>query len=73
MVLCEKEFVKVVEVLGEFLWCIIFIEILLNLILIVGVSFIGLVMYVIMMEVMIFFLGLGDLNIISWGIMFYNV
>lgn len=64
---------KVVEVLGEFLWCIIFIEILLNLILIVGVSFIGLVMYVIMMEVMIFFLGLGDLNIISWGIMFYNV
>lgn len=69
----EKEFVKAAEVLGESSWRIIFVEILPNLISIVGASFIGSVMYAIMMEATISFLGLGDPNTISWGIMLYNV
>lgn len=73
MALREKEFVKAAEVLGESSWRIIFIEILPNLISIVGASFIGSVMYAIMMEATISFLGLGDPNTISWGIMLYNV
>lgn len=73
LALREKEFVKAAEVLGEASWRIIFIEILPNLISIVGASFIGSVMYAIMMEATISFLGLGDPNTISWGIMLYNV
>lgn len=73
LALREKEFVRAAEVLGESSWRIIFIEILPNLISIVGASFIGSVMYAIMMEATISFLGLGDPSTISWGIMLYNV
>ncbi|ELU2536204.1 ABC transporter permease [Vibrio vulnificus] len=73
LALREKEFVKAAEVLGESSWRIIFVEILPNLIPIVGASFIGSVMYAITMESIISFLGLGDPNTISWGIMLYNV
>ena len=73
LALREKEFVKAAEVLGESSWRIIFVEILPNLISIVGASFIGSVMYAVMMEATISFLGLGDPNTISWGIMLYNV
>jgi peptide/nickel transport system permease protein len=73
LALREKEFVKAAEVLGESAWRIIFVEILPNLISIVGASFIGSVMYAIMMEATISFLGLGDPSTISWGIMLYNV
>ncbi|GAL26828.1 (GlcNAc)2 ABC transporter permease component 2 [Vibrio variabilis] len=69
----EKEFVKAAEVLGESRLRIIFIELLPNLISIVGASFIGSVMYAILMEATISFLGMGDPNTISWGIMLYNV
>ena len=69
----EKEFVKAAEVLGESTWRIIFVEILPNLISIVGASFIGSVMLAIMTESVISFLGMGDPNTISWGIMLYNV
>ncbi|KJR27928.1 peptide ABC transporter permease [Vibrio navarrensis] len=73
LALREKEFVKAAEVLGESSWRIIFVEILPNLVPIVGASFIGSVMYAITMESIISFLGLGDPNTISWGIMLYNV
>jgi peptide/nickel transport system permease protein len=69
----EKEFVKAAEVLGESSWRIIFIEILPNLISIVGASFIGSVMLAIMTEATLSFLGLGDPTQITWGIMLYNV
>ncbi|WP_305829983.1 ABC transporter permease [Photobacterium leiognathi] len=69
----EKEFVKAAEVLGESSWRIIFVEILPNLISIVGASFIGSVMLAIMTEATLSFLGLGDPNTISWGVMLYNV
>lgn len=69
----EKEFVKAAEVLGESSWRIIFVEILPNLISIIGASFIGSVMLAIMTEATLSFLGLGDPNSISWGVMLYNV
>ncbi|OOF13179.1 ABC transporter permease [Salinivibrio sp. PR919] len=73
LALREKEFVKAAEVLGESRFRITFVEILPNLVPIVGASFIGSVMYAIAMESIISFLGLGDPNTISWGIMLYNV
>lgn len=69
----EKEFVKAAEVLGESSWRIIAVEILPNLISIVGASFIGCVLLAIMTEASLSFLGLGDPNAISWGVMLYNV
>jgi len=69
----EKEFIKAAEVLGESSLRIIFVEILPNLISIVGASFIGSVMLAIMTEATLSFLGLGDPSTISWGIMLYNV
>lgn len=69
----EKEFVKAAEVLGESSGRIIFVEILPNLISIVGASFIGSVMLAIQVEATLSFLGLGDPNGISWGVMLYNV
>lgn len=69
----EKEFVRAAEVLGEKTWRIIAIEILPNLMSILGASFIGCVLLAIMTEASLSFLGLGDPNAISWGVMLYNV
>jgi peptide/nickel transport system permease protein len=69
----EKEFIKAAEVLGESRVRIIFVEILPNLISIVGASFIGSVMLAIMTEATLSYLGLGDPSTISWGMMLYNV
>ncbi|MBE1273979.1 MULTISPECIES: ABC transporter permease [Enterovibrio] len=69
----EKEFVRAAEVLGESPLRIIAVEILPNLMSILGASFIGCVMLAIMTEASLSFLGLGDPNSISWGVMLYNV
>ena len=68
----EKEFVIAAEVLGEPAWRIILVEILPNLISIIGVSFIGSIIYAIVTEATLEFLGLGDPTVVSWGIMLYN-
>ena len=65
----EKEFVIAAEVLGEPAWRIILVEILPNLISIIGVSFIGSIIYAIVTEATLEFLGLGDPTVVSWGIM----
>lgn len=69
----EKEFIRAAELLGESSHRIIAVEILPNLISIVGASFIGCVLLAIMTEASLSFLGLGDPNTISWGVMLYNV
>lgn len=69
----EKEFVHAAEVLGESPWRIIMVEILPNLMSIIGASFIGCVLLAIMTEASLSFLGLGDPNTVSWGVMLYNV
>ncbi|RXJ73747.1 peptide ABC transporter permease [Veronia nyctiphanis] len=69
----EKEFVKAAEVLGESRLRILFVEILPNLIPLVGASFIGSVMYAILTESVLSFIGMGSPNSVSWGSMLYNV
>ncbi len=72
LALREKEFVIAAEVLGEPAWRIILVEILPNLISIIGLSFIGSIIYAIVTEATLEFLGLGDPTVVSWGIMLYN-
>ena len=68
----EKDYVKSAEMLGEPGWRIMATEILPNLISIVGINFIGSVIFAVITEATLEFLGLGDPNTVSWGIMLYN-
>lgn len=68
----EKDFVKSAEMLGEPSWRIMSFEIFPNLLSIVGINFIGSVIFAVITEATLEFLGLGDPNAVSWGIMLYN-
>jgi len=68
----ERDFVKSAEMLGEPAWRIMAFEIFPNLISIVGINFIGSVIFAVIAEATLEFLGLGDPNTVSWGIMLYN-
>ncbi|HEY9011236.1 MAG TPA: ABC transporter permease [Devosia sp.] len=68
----QKDFVKSAEMLGEPSWRIMAFEIFPNLISIVGINFIGSVIFAVITEATLEFLGLGDPNTVSWGIMLYN-
>ncbi|MDO6526542.1 ABC transporter permease [Motilimonas sp. 1_MG-2023] len=69
----EKEFVVAAQVLGEPSWRIILIEILPNLVSIIGASFIGSVIYAIMTQATLEFLGLGDPTSVTWGTQLFNM
>ena len=68
----QRDFVKSAETLGEPGWRIMAFEIFPNLISIVGINFIGSVIFAVITEATLEFLGLGDPNTVSWGIMLYN-
>jgi peptide/nickel transport system permease protein len=68
----QRDFVKSAEMLGEPGWRIMAFEVFPNLVSIVGINFIGSVIYAVITEATIEFLGLGDPNTVSWGIMLYN-
>ncbi len=68
----QRDFVKSAEMLGEPSWRIMLFEIFPNLISIVGINFIGSVIFAVITEATLEFLGLGDPNTVSWGIMLYN-
>lgn len=72
LALREKEFIKAAELIGEPAWRIIFIELFPNLISIIGSGFIGAVIYAIMTQATLEFIGLGDPTTISWGAMLYH-
>lgn len=72
MALREREFVVAAELIGEPKWRIMLVELLPNLISIVGINFIGSVIYAVLTEATIEFLGLGDPTSVSWGIQLYN-
>ncbi len=67
----RREFVEAARASGETTLRIIFAEILPNEIAIVAAGLVGTVIYAILAQVGLEFLGLGDVTIISWGTMFY--
>ncbi|HEY4201304.1 MAG TPA: ABC transporter permease [Devosiaceae bacterium] len=68
----QRDYVKSAEMLGEPGWRIMAFEVFPNLISIVGINFIGSVIFAVISEATLEFLGLGDPNTVSWGIMLYN-
>jgi|TARA_R110001583_G_scaffold105494_2_gene253347 peptide/nickel transport system permease protein len=68
----QKDFVKAAEMLGEPGWRIMAAEIFPNLVSIVGINFIGSVVFAVITEATLEFLGLGDPQTVSWGVMLYS-
>lgn len=69
--LSKRDFVEAARASGESLWRIVFFEILPNEISIVIAGFVGTVLYVILADVALEYIGVGDPSIVSWGNMFY--
>lgn len=67
----NRDFVEAARASGEGIWHILLAEILPNEIAIVVSGFIGTVVYVILAEATLEFIGVGDPTIVSWGTMFY--
>lgn len=72
MSLRRREFIEASELAGEPTWRMIAVELLPNLLSIIGFNFIGSVIYTIITEATLEFLGLGDPSAVSWGTMLYN-
>jgi peptide/nickel transport system permease protein len=67
----RRDFVESARANGESTWRIIFYEIFPNEIAIVAAGFVSTAIYVILAAAGLEFLGLGDVNVIDWGTMFY--
>jgi len=68
----QREFIEASRALGEPAWRMILVELLPNLLSIISLNFIGSVIYTIITEATLEFLGLGDPLAVSWGTMLYN-
>ncbi|HLU08151.1 MAG TPA: ABC transporter permease [Oceanobacillus sp.] len=71
LTLRNSDFVLAARVVGEPSWRIIFSEILPNLTSLVVSSWIGAVLYVVLTEAALEFIGLGNPNIVTWGTILY--
>jgi peptide/nickel transport system permease protein len=67
----NREFVAAAKATGEPAWRIIFFEIFPNEIGVVVAQLLGTIIYVILAEAGLEYLGLGDLGAVSWGTMLY--
>lgn len=71
LALRNSEFVAAAKVVGEPSWRIILFEILPNMTSLVISSWIGAVLYAILTEAGLEFIGLGDANSVTWGTVLY--
>lgn len=67
----SREFVEAAKASGETSMRVIFFEILPNEIAIVAAELLGTIIYAILAETGLEYLGLGDVTSVSWGTMFY--
>lgn len=72
MTLRQRDFILASELIGEPKWRMIVVELMPNLLSIIGFNFIGSVIYTVITEATLEFLGLGDPLSVSWGTMLYN-
>ncbi|PRZ45754.1 ABC transporter permease [Tritonibacter scottomollicae] len=72
MSLKTRDFIQAAAMIGEPTWRMILVEMLPNLLSIIGFNFIGSVIFTIITEATLEFLGLGSPLALSWGTMLYN-
>lgn len=68
----QREFIEASRALGEPTWRMILVELAPNLLSLISLNFIGSVIFTIITEATLEFLGLGDPLAVSWGTMLYN-
>ena len=68
----NRDFIHAAEVMGEHKKRMLFFEVMPNMMSILGSLFIGTVIYAIMTEATLEFIGLGDPLAVTWGVMLYN-
>lgn len=68
----NREFVYASETLGESKWRRLFVEVMPNMLSIISSNFVGTMIYAIMAQAFLEFLGFGDPFSVTWGTMLYN-
>lgn len=72
LALRNREFVVAARMVGEPAWRIIFVEILPNLVPLIGINIVGSIIYAIVAQTTLEYLGFGDPLRVTWGTMLYN-
>lgn len=72
LALRNREFVTAARMVGEPSWRIIFVEILPNLVPLIGINIVGSIIYAIVAQTTLEYLGFGDPLNVTWGTMLYN-
>jgi peptide/nickel transport system permease protein len=72
LALRHREFVVAARMIGEPSWRIIFVEILPNLVPLIGINIVGSIIYAIVAQTTLEYLGFGDPLNVTWGTMLYN-
>ena len=72
LALKSREFVVAARMVGEPAWRIIFVEILPNLVPLIGINIVGSIIYAIVAQTTLEYLGFGDPLNVTWGTMLYN-
>ncbi len=68
----HRDFVTAARMIGEPGWRIIFVELLPNLLPLIGINLVGSIIYAIVAQTTLEYLGFGDPLLVSWGTMLYN-
>ena len=68
----HREFIVAARMVGEPAWRIIFVEILPNLVPLIGINIVGSIIYAIVAQTTLEYLGFGDPLNVTWGTMLYN-
>ncbi|WP_054308344.1 ABC transporter permease [Mesorhizobium sp. 1M-11] len=68
----SREFVVAARMVGEPWWRIVFVEILPNLVPLIGINLVGSIIYAIVAQTTLEYLGFGDPLNVTWGTMLYN-
>lgn len=72
LALRNREFVAAARIVGEPHWRVIFVEILPNLVPLIGINVVGSIIYAIVAQTTLEYLGFGDPLRVTWGTMLYN-
>jgi peptide/nickel transport system permease protein len=72
LALKNREFVVAARMVGEPSWRVIFVEILPNLVPLTGINLVGSIIYAIVAQTTLEYLGFGDPLNVTWGTMLYN-
>lgn len=72
LTLKERDFITAARMVGEPAWRILFVELVPNLMPLIGINLVGSIIYAIVAQTTLEYLGFGDPLQVSWGTMLYN-